>query len=719
MLRGDSGFHLLLADMVVTAFKDGSDFTDPWQNTMSLGFPIFHYYQHLPHIFIAVVHILSFETISLIDAMKWSSYLLLSFFPLSIYCSLRIFGFGLLTSVMAGLIAPLLGDDFYLWGGLGFHNYTFSGWGLYSQLWGMFLLPLALAMGYRVIKQGTGYCWSALFLSMTLLSHLVFGYMAFITLGGLAICRIVQHMRGGMLLPTTWLTSKRLFVLFMVVILASSYFVIPFFVHGEYFNTSVVTGQMGNDQKFSFGHMVILDAVVKGKLFDLGRFPAFTILVFIGLIACGYRWREERYIVPIAVFGLWLLLFFGRPTWGPFIDLIPLIESVHMHRFIAGVHLGGILLGGIGLGVIWDTAISSGKSFYVCACLAVTILLLVTMYIDRRSYLQNNDIQIQNNRMALESQADDLNLLVRTLHSLPSGRVFVAQQEVTRNQTRYTIEDVPVYVLLHNQGFDVLSNLYHRYSYPSLIVSLFDQNEYEHYDLFNVRYVVAPREWAPPDFAEFIQSSGRHYLYQVQTTGYFALVGTERTFSVRQQDFYDTTAIWMNSNLIRNGSHPELVINQSSRSQLKPEQPRIVRTIQSDLSGTSMTTENIRDGSIRGTLIKESVGQGIYSANVIVTLDSMLLLKSPYHPNWTANVNGVAVETYHLMPGFIGIMLPPGQHEIVVEYQSWILRKILLGLGVISFILVGIWDITGKMALFVNSFGVHVPIRIRFGSRAK
>ena len=59
--------------------------------------------------------------------------------------------------------------------------------------------------------------------------------------------------------------------------------------------------------------------------------------------------------------------------------------------------------------------------------------------------------------------------------------------------------------------------------------------------------------------------------------------------------------------------------------------------------------------------------------------------------------------------------------SIPLSYSKtfWILRKILLGLGVISFILVGIWDITGKMALFVNSFGVHVPIRIRFGSRAK
>ena len=47
----DRLFHLALVDSAVSAITNGQDITDPWQGTMSLGFPVFHYYQHLPHVF--------------------------------------------------------------------------------------------------------------------------------------------------------------------------------------------------------------------------------------------------------------------------------------------------------------------------------------------------------------------------------------------------------------------------------------------------------------------------------------------------------------------------------------------------------------------------------------------------------------------------------------------------------------------------------------------
>ena len=43
----DSVYHLLLTESAVKAFLYGKEITDPWQGTMSMGFPIFHYYQHL------------------------------------------------------------------------------------------------------------------------------------------------------------------------------------------------------------------------------------------------------------------------------------------------------------------------------------------------------------------------------------------------------------------------------------------------------------------------------------------------------------------------------------------------------------------------------------------------------------------------------------------------------------------------------------------------
>ena len=134
----DSVYHLLLTDSAAKALLDGKNITDHWQGTMSMGFPVFNYYQHLPHISLALAHVITFEVFSLFDMMRWSTYLLLSIFPLSIFWSLRRFGFDSLTSAIGGLLATLIGTDFAdlgapyfrAYGGLGQTSYIFQGWGL-------------------------------------------------------------------------------------------------------------------------------------------------------------------------------------------------------------------------------------------------------------------------------------------------------------------------------------------------------------------------------------------------------------------------------------------------------------------------------------------------------------------------------------------------------------------------------------------------------------
>tara|TARA_B100000809_G_scaffold7785_1_gene7641 strand:+ start:61 stop:759 length:699 start_codon:yes stop_codon:yes gene_type:complete len=178
----DLVMHLLLTDMAVDALKNGRDFTDPWQGTMNMGLPFFRYYQHLPHITVALVHVVSFGVFPVIDLMRWTTYLLISLFPLSMYWSLRHFGFDRTTAAMGGLVASIAATDRLF--GFGYASYTFLGFGLYSQLWAMVLLPPALASGYGVLRQGRGYFWATLLLAATLMSHLMYGYMAFVTAWG-------------------------------------------------------------------------------------------------------------------------------------------------------------------------------------------------------------------------------------------------------------------------------------------------------------------------------------------------------------------------------------------------------------------------------------------------------------------------------------------------------------------------------------------------------
>ena len=198
----DSGMHLLLADMAVEAITHGHDFTDPWQSTMSMGYPMFHFYQHLPHVTVALVHVLTLRVFPVADMLNWTSYLLLSLFPLSIYWSLRRFGFDQLSSAMGGLVASLVATKGLV--GFGYTSYLWHGHGLYSQLWAMVLLPPALAQGYRVLREGRGYFWATLLLAATLMSHLIYGYMAFVTLGILTFIQPMRVLDPKSLAEATW-----------------------------------------------------------------------------------------------------------------------------------------------------------------------------------------------------------------------------------------------------------------------------------------------------------------------------------------------------------------------------------------------------------------------------------------------------------------------------------------------------------------------------------
>ena len=69
--------HLILIDSAFTAITHGNDITDPWHSTISLGFPLFHHYQHFPHLFVAGIHVLAFKIIPVSVLMGWLTYLLI------------------------------------------------------------------------------------------------------------------------------------------------------------------------------------------------------------------------------------------------------------------------------------------------------------------------------------------------------------------------------------------------------------------------------------------------------------------------------------------------------------------------------------------------------------------------------------------------------------------------------------------------------------------
>jgi hypothetical protein len=602
---------------------------------------------------------------------------------------------------MGALVALLIGNDFQRFGGFGYANYSFSGFGLYAQLWGMVLLPIALALGYQTIRTGQGYFWATLFLSVTLMSHLLYGYMAFVTLGFLAFIPNPDIKSSVQAIFAHW---KRLLLVFGLVLCVTSYFTVPFLLDQEHFGyTAANIEQISKD---SFGFQVVLEALVKGDLFDLGRFPSISILILGGIGSCIFYRRENRYLVPILIFVIWLLLFFGRTTWGSAIDLLPFSQNIHMHRFIGGVHLGGIFLAAVALAVPLRWAVTRGNRWYIAAVLLLTLVLLAPVYIERTTYLSDNAAQKQENQAGLKAEQADVDNLIKTLRALPPGRVYaglVTASGEERWGSRYNIGLVPVGSILGAAGLDIFSATLHRYSLISNALAPFDESNPHHYNLFNIRYAVFPEDSQVPDFMKPVEQFGRHEIFRVETTGYFDLVGSRLALEGGKETYASGAMAWLTSGFPEAKLHPQVSIDGSP--QIRNEGTRNNTVISEDLESTDLSFESVDDlvsyiaqvsnGPTRGSVISEDLGTNYYSTRVNVERESMLMLKVAYHPNWRATVDGVDAETFMLMPGFPAVQLGPGEHNVMMEYESGNLRKVLLGFGFLALVSIGILERRG------------------------
>jgi len=682
-MLNDGVLHRLSLERAFSALTTGEDPTDPWLATLTLGYPLFHHYQHLPYLIPSILYLPIQQIVSLDDLFNWVRYLLLSLFPLSIFWSMRRFGYSALPAAWAGLIASLLSTN----GLYGFdsNSYLWGGYGMYTQLCGMCLLPLALAQSYTTMKTGRGYFWSVLLLAATLLSHLVYGYIAFISLALFVLLPLLGRRYTSVEPNDAWVRAKRLVLLLALVVLVTAYFLLPYLLDRTYMNRSVWEEQGKYD---AYGYAWTLSALVRGELFDFGRFPSLTILAGLGLVVCLWRWRDEKYRIPVALFLVWLLLYFGRPTWGVLLNLLPLSQDLHFHRLIAGIHLSGILLIGIALALPWQWALSGRKAWQVLVTGLCTAILLVPVYRERGIYLAQNASWMAQSRAAVVAEKEDLNALVDTLRKLPPGRVYAG---LGGNWgADYKVGEVPVYALLQSAGFDMLGYLYHALSLNADIQVLLDENRPEQYNLFNVRYVVAPASQSFPEFIYPVGSFGRFHLYRVATTGYFDLVGSDSAFVGNKDDFYPAASNWLTSDLPRVKQHPGIFLEGEAK-----EYENVFPLSQAEklIPLASFPTE-----TARGQVIAEIIGNNTYAAMVTVERQSFVLLKVTYHPNWHVTVDGVEAATVMLMPSYVGVKVEPGNHQLLFEYrtQPWRLFLGFAGLLVLLIIAFVEWPRWGS-----------------------
>ena len=677
----DSSLHFAMLRWARYQIDQGRIPLDGWFPYLGMGLPQFHHYQSLPHLISAYISLV----VGTDTTYYWSLYLLLAFWPISVYVGTRLLGWDRWTAAAAALVAPLL----FSATSYGYEHTSYMWWGLgvWSQLWGMWLLPLAWGLSWRAVSGRGSYALGSLAIALTIACHFLTGYMAIVVIVIWALIKPSELLRrvlrsllvgGGAALIGSWV---------IVPLLSDSRWQLA---------TQYQQGTFWDD---SFGARKVLGWLFTGQIYDEGRLPVVTVLVAIGVAVCAFRSRkDERARALLGAWVLSLLMFFGRPTLGSALRILPGNEDLLFHRFLIGVHLAGIILAGVGASWLASLLIREGRrrlprvasrvAAPAVACAGVALLLPAWTQV--AAYDGQTPAVRLAQQAADATDGADLQVLIDQVRAMGGGRVYAGSAGNTNWGSQYAIGRVPVFNVLENQDIDAIGWNLRTSSLMSDDEVLFDESNPAHYDLFNVRYMILPMDRPPPIAAHPLTTQGRHTLWRVDTSGYLEVVDTVGPPIVaNRRNIGRQTAAFLASSQLKSHLYPTVAFAGDQAAT-------------PTLASSSVTT------SPAGSVFSQwSVPvDGSFSGVIYANRTAVVLLKATYDPRWKVTVDGVGVKPEMIAPALVGRTVSPGEHTIIFQYAPFPFYPELLALGLVT--LLGL----GFGPRLVRQFGPRVLKRL-------
>jgi hypothetical protein len=644
----DDAQHLLDVRDASDALARGDNPIDFWVPEVEMGFPDFLYYQHLPHLAVVSLGRLTLGIVSLRTLFDFSRYLLLVGFPLTVLWSMRRMGFSDVASAVGAAASSLLSDGFRY--GFAYDSYIWRGFGLFTQLWAMHLSFVAVAMLQRVAARGSGVVVAALASAVLVLSHLFYAYL--IALGAVVLL---------VLAPRSVSVRVRLGRFALVGALAaviSSYEWLPFITGSAYVHISPVLDRYKYD---SFGAQTIIGWLVTGELLDHGRVPVLTSLLAAGIAASVWK-RDRVGIAALGLFGVWLVLYFGRPTLGGLLDLLPGHDGLFLHRLSGPVDLAAILLIGAGGAWVWELLSARRPSARPWLFAGAAILLFAPLLGERWSFYGQNASWMEQTASALRADSD-IREVITLLRGQASGRIYAGAFQNWGRVMNFGLpfNSVRVFNLLADERLDALAPSYRDVSFNEDLVLAFDDQDLAHYRLFNIAYVIAPPSVALPPSLEALKRTPRYVLYRVPSGGYaeFAQIAGAATPSTGAELFEDELA-WL-----RGGGATRWAF------------------IRYDYPASGAAFSPIADCPAP-TITYVHPQPSRFDVLASCPSDSAMVLKLTYHPNWHVTIDGAETATFMVSPSYIGFRLPRGTHLIVAEYRPTPSKGPLIIIGLIA-----------------------------------
>lgn len=641
--------HLSVVRWSEQRIEAGDSPLDGWHPGIGLGAPQ-----------LGQTHYLSYRVAGLLAtvigaeaAVKWMLYLLLALAPLSFFLGARLLALDRWAALAAAVVSPLLVSA----PGYGWEHGSFiwRGYGMWTMLWGVTLLPVAIGLARRAVVEGRAYALAAGAAGLIVGTHFLAGYLLFLSMVAWVIASA----------PRQWARrAGRALIVGAGALLASVWAWLPISSSGGGFGevSANLKGQFWAD---SYGHRQVLRWLFSGELFDAGRFPTVTILIAAGIVGCLVRWRRDELARGIVIFWvLCMLLFFGRPTLGPLLKLFPLSEGLWLHRFIVGVHVAGLLLAGFGAWWIGKFVVDRvcryvpeiSAAWATTAVAAIGVLVLMPAWRERNSFASEGAGWIRYQQEQDRTDGADFAALVDRARRDLDGRVYAGFRWNWGDA--YKIGFVQAYAELLND--DALGYV------DRGVLSVgqdgsdrFDDAVAVQYDLFNIRYVIAPAEKTLDVPADVLQRSGRHVLWEVETSGFLQVVDTVAPLEAGSN--------FLRSDLLEQGRFP--LLPQSGKGGAAP----------SSLKGG--------DGVGRAGTVTQQWARpvdGAFGGQVVATRDAAVLLKAAYADGWKATVDGSEVATQAVEPGMVAVPIEAGAHVVSFRYSGYSAYPWLFALAALS-----------------------------------
>jgi hypothetical protein len=637
----DSSLHEQMVRSATAQLRAGHLPLTSWFPFLGEGSPQFLHYQSLPAMIAGALGLLTGPDV----AFRWTLYLLLSLWPVSVYLSARAFGAGRSAAAASAAMAPFLMSAT----GVGYEQgaYVWTGFGVWTQLWAAWTLPLAWGWSWRAIRDGRGYLPAVLLTALTVALHFETGYLA------LSVLLVWPFVSGRPLV----VRLRRAALLLGGSLLASAWVIVPLVAQRKW--AAINEPLQGTGLVNGYGARTVLDWLFTGQLLDDGRLPVVTVFAALGLALVWLAWSSKPDArALLAALAVCLLFAFGRTTFGSLFDVIPGGADLFFRRFMMGVQLVALLLAGQGAAWLaaccvrllearvprWPTAASAA------AVLVAAVAVLAPAWLQLDAYDRADGTAIASQQRADGTEGAELDRLIAVIERDGGGRTYAGMPSNWGQD--FTVGEVPVFKYLESQDVDEVGYTLRTASLMTNPEYNFDESDPSDYRLFGIRYLILPAGAEPPVPAQPAMRSGPYWLWTINGDGYVQVGQIVGEISANRTNLGASSLPLLRSGLAADGAY--LGVKYGSDGDNGP-----LPTVRGKSSAGAVSAEHV------------DLGDGEATATVQMRSPGVTVLSASYDPGWTATVNSRPTPVLMVAPALVAVDVPAGTDHVVFSYHGY------------------------------------------------